>query len=76
MSTRSLRRTFVVLALTGLVAGCTGPDEPKLADAPKYTPPAEPEKEVSKGKPAGYGNNPRYKAYMDEMDKKHGQGSN
>jgi len=66
---------FVVLLipLAGLLPGCNGPDNPKIADAPP-PPPPKPE-EVPKhetkveGKKAEYGSHPLYKKAMDRLNK-------
>lgn len=69
MQYRQLRRMFLTALLAAPLAvfggGCSNPDDPKLVEAPPFTPPPEPEKEKSPGKPSGYGGDPRYQKAME-----------
>jgi len=65
----SRRRFLVALAAPVAVAvvGCSGPDNPKLAEAPPFVP-TEAEKAPAKGKPAGYGEGDVYKKMMNRSE--------
>jgi len=69
------RLTFVLflIPLAGLVPGCSGPDNPTIADAPTPPPPTPAEvktHEIKAGdKKVEYGSNPKYKKAMDRLNK-------
>jgi hypothetical protein len=68
MAMKLSRRTILVAALAplaGLFAGCSGADNPKIAEAPAYTPPANPEPPKIPGKKEQYGSNKRYQDAME-----------
>jgi hypothetical protein len=65
-------RRNLCLALTVpvcfLAVGCTGPDNPKIADAPPPPPPTAAEKAEPKGKPPGYGTGDVYQKAMEKAN--------
>ena len=64
------RRTLLMAALAlpaAATAGCSGADNPKLADAPVFTPPANPEPPKIPGKKVTYGSNPKYQEAMERQ---------
>jgi len=70
----SRRKSLLVAAaaLAGLFAGCSGANEPKLAEAPTYTPPAKPEPPQAptrKGQ-GEYGASDRYQKAMERAAKR------
>jgi hypothetical protein len=64
---------FLVIPLALLTPGCSGPDNPKIADAPPPPPPKpaeiEPHSTKVGGKPVEYGSHPKYKKAMDRLNK-------
>ena len=63
MKLRSFRRLAVASSFL-IATGCTGADEPKLAEAPAFTtPPEAPDAEI-KGKPKSYGSS-KYQEAME-----------
>jgi len=72
MSKKLFRRTILIAAmapLVGVFVGCGGPDNPKIADAPAYTPPANPEPPKIKGRKGEYGASSKYQKAMERMAK-------
>jgi len=69
MPTKVSRRAILAVAaapLAGLLAGCSGADNPKIADAPTYTPPAKPEPpQPIPGRKEQYGSSDRYQKSME-----------
>jgi len=56
----------LLLALGGFT-GCSGPDNPKLAKAPPYTPPKDPGPPPEiQGRKEAYGSNPKYQEIMEK----------
>jgi len=66
VSRRFLLATVLLSPFIG-VAGCNGPDNPKLADAPVYTPPADPGPPPKiQGKRELPGQNKKYQEFMEK----------
>jgi hypothetical protein len=61
-----------MVPLSGLVVGCSGADNPQIAQAPPPPPPKpeelQPPKEITKGKTA-YGSSSKYQKAMEGIDK-------
>jgi hypothetical protein len=55
----------------GGVAGCSGPDDPKLAEAPKFTTPPDTGPPKIPGRKTAYGTSKRY---QDSMQRQEQQG--
>ena len=71
--TAVLRRLVMMGALVplaGFVAGCTGADNPKIVEAPAYTPPANPEPPKIPGRTETYGANERYQKAMERQSQR------
>jgi len=70
MAKVSRRLVFLaaVAPIAVLFAGCSGADNPKIADAPVYKPPATPEPSKAPTKPgqAPYGSGSYYQKSMEE----------
>jgi hypothetical protein len=71
-TTWSMALIGAALASTGLMGGCSQPDDPKIEDKPVYKPsPNDMEPAPTKGaNKEEYGANPRYKKMMEKMEKK------
>src|SRR5262249_9454298 len=59
----------LTVPLAVFAAGCYGPDNPKLAEAPPPAPGTPEQKAEPKGKPAGYGQG---KTYQEAMERQFG----
>ena len=58
-----------IVPIAATIAGCSGPDNPKMAEAPPYVPPANQEPPKIRGQTTEYGQQPKYKEMTDRMEK-------
>jgi len=68
MPSRTMRRVILSVALTplaGLIAGCGGSDNPKLAPAPAFTAPPSQEPAKVPGRNQAYGASKKYQDAME-----------